>query len=384
MLIPLVLTFKIVDSHDVPDVFQQYLDPGFRYSLFQRPELVRSREDALRDGLNCVSLAHLVIRDLFGYTLPASLQSYELARDREHFEPVADPADLRAGDLVWFGLEGPEASLETFVPRFDGDNLVNWRDMPVKHVAVATGTRDGGGDPLLLHASKIAGTNVVWPLRRFRDYDRYQRIHVILRLRPAFRGPAVPDFATHYYRASRAPFLNLSDLPEEQALTVMADLTRERREGLQHRPFGRIYLDMRREAEDRLRRHFTRLGGRPERRVPHYFVLGESPWFSGLASDMREIRVPLAALPAEQTTVTWSDSFAAMEVTRDFGLTFTPRPYYGRLYRLADIPALAARHGLPEAGSQSYQGLVTADVPDTFVEIQLWSDAPVRRYFSRS
>jgi hypothetical protein len=46
-------------------------------------------------------------------------------------------------------------------------------------------------------------------------------------------GEFVPDFTTHYYRASRAPFLNLSDLsdlPDEQAVAVMAELTRERRE----------------------------------------------------------------------------------------------------------------------------------------------------------
>src|ERR1700733_666854 len=116
-------------------------------------------------------------------------------------------------------------------------------------------------------------------------------------------GEFVPDFATHYYRASRAPFLNLSDLADEQAVAVMAELTRERREGAQQRPFGRTYLEMRRTAEDR-----------PERRPPHYFVLGESPWFRGLAVDMEEIRVPLSDLPGAQTTVTWGDSFAAMEV----------------------------------------------------------------------
>lgn len=81
---------------------------------------------------------------------------------------------------------------------------------------------------------------------------------------PVSGGELVPDFATHYYRASRAPFLSLSDLPDEQATAVMAE-------------------------------------------------------------------------PGAQATVTWGDSFAAMEVTRDFGLAFAPRPYYGRLYRLADI-----------------------------------------------
>lgn len=193
-------------------------------------------------------------------------------------------------------------------------------------------------------------------------------------------GEAVPDFATHYYRASRAPFLNLSDLPGEQAAAVMAELTRERRAGLQHRPFGRTYLEMRRVAEARLRDRFTALGGRPERRAPHYLVLGESPWFRGLAADMEEVRVPLSGLPDAQVTVTWGDSFAAMEVTRDFGLAFAPKPYYGRLYRLADVAGLAARHGIPRPAPDGYAGLATADAPEAFVEIQLWSDAPVRGY----
>jgi hypothetical protein len=195
-------------------------------------------------------------------------------------------------------------------------------------------------------------------------------------------GESVPGFVTHYYRGSRAPFLSLSDLPDEQAAAVMAELIRERREGRQQRPFGRTYLEMRRIAEDRLRRRFLALGGRPQRRAPHYFVLGESPWFRGLAADMEEIRVTLGDLPDAQTTVTWGDSFAAMEVTRDFGLAFAQKPYYGRLYRLADIAGLAARYGIPRPAPDGYQGLAAADTPETFVEVQLWSDDPVRGYFA--
>ncbi len=39
-------------------------------------------------------------------------------------------------------------------------------------------------------------------------------------------GPltAVPSFVTHYYRADRRPFLNLSDLTESEAATVVAEL----------------------------------------------------------------------------------------------------------------------------------------------------------------
>jgi hypothetical protein len=59
---------------------------------------------------------------------------------------------------------------------------------------------------------------------------------------------------------------------------------------------------------------FVEAGGRPEWRSPHYFILGESPWFRGLAVNMKNVRLPLMALPHDQTSVTYPDSFAAMEV----------------------------------------------------------------------
>ena len=170
------------------EVFSRYLDPAFRYVVSQNPARVRSRQDALRDGLNCVALAHLVTRDLFGYTLPARLQSLELSRDQAHFEAVPDPERMQVGDLVWFGVDQPRVGLDEFVPQYDGDELMNGGDLPVKHVAICAGAGDDG-DRLLLHASSVDGTNALWPLKLFREYDRYRRIYAIRRLRQEFRHP---------------------------------------------------------------------------------------------------------------------------------------------------------------------------------------------------
>src|ERR1700728_2601732 len=120
------------------EVFSRYLDPAFRYVKSQSPARVRSRDDALRDGLNCVALAHLVIRDLFGYALPARLQALEMVRDLAHFWSVPGPERMRAGDLVWLGMDRPDVELEEFVPRYDGGELANFSDFPVKHVAICT------------------------------------------------------------------------------------------------------------------------------------------------------------------------------------------------------------------------------------------------------
>jgi len=135
-----------------------------------------------------VALAHLIVRDLFGCVLPARLQALELVRDRVFFEPVSGTGRLAAGDLVWFGVDSPGVDQAEFVPLYDGDELVNGGDFPVKHVAVCTGTGDGD-DHIMLHASAADGSNALWPLRRFRDHARYGRIYAIRRLRPEFRLP---------------------------------------------------------------------------------------------------------------------------------------------------------------------------------------------------
>lgn len=89
----------------------------------------------------------------------------------------------------------------------------------------------------------------------------------------------------------------------------MRQLMRERQAGLQHRIFGGTYLQMRRLTEQRLREAFLVIGGQPTRAAPHYFVLGESPWFRGLAEDMQEIRLLISELPASATSFTYPDSF---------------------------------------------------------------------------
>jgi hypothetical protein len=168
------------------EVFLRYLGPGFRYIRIQVPARVRTREDALRDGLNCAALAHLVTCGLFGCTLPASYQSLELVRDLEHFEPVGSPDRMQAGDLAWLGADRPLVRLEDFIPGYCGDELLNFNDFPVSHVAICTGIRKNG-DHVLPRASTVDGTSALWPLRESVHHDRYSPIYSIQRLRQEFR-----------------------------------------------------------------------------------------------------------------------------------------------------------------------------------------------------
>jgi hypothetical protein len=148
----------------------------------------------------------------------------------------------------------------------------------------------------------------------------------------------LPGFVTHYYLPGRQPFLSLSGLGDAELAAVLADLGALRRAGKQHRPFGPRYMELRRRTEVRLREMFVAAGGRPERPWPHYFVLGDSPWYAGLAENMQSIQLPLSALPPGQTTITYPDSFTAMGLGTDLGLGH-PGPATGACSSSANCPA---------------------------------------------
>ena len=137
---------------------KRYLEPGYRYDFNQGPKEVRSPEDALRSGINCVSLAHLAIKDLFDYELPSELHCAEMYRDTEHFVAVDADEPLLQGDLFWFGIKNPKIQAEEFKPVYDhSGNLINWFENPIKHVAMYTGIKNGDNDPVLLSFNSRGG-----------------------------------------------------------------------------------------------------------------------------------------------------------------------------------------------------------------------------------
>lgn len=164
-------------------ILQGFLNPGFVYRFEMGPGQVPDKDTAFRSGVNCVSLAHLVLKELFGQKLPGGLDCFEMFTDRERFAPVS-LGQAQMGDLVWFGRSCAEP-IDGFVPKYDQDgSLVNWQQYPLEHVAIATGSRDDAGDLQLLHATHFEGTTAVWPLTKFSEYARYAEVLGISRLRP--------------------------------------------------------------------------------------------------------------------------------------------------------------------------------------------------------
>ena len=191
----------------------------------------------------------------------------------------------------------------------------------------------------------------------------------------------VPDFVTHYYLADRQPFLNLSDVDDDAVMDVMQDLNQPRRAGTHRRSFGRTYIAWRRGTEARLRQLFIAAGGRPDRLAPHYFCLGESSWFAGLAENMQSLSLRVDDLPPTQCSFTLVDSFSAMGLGPEFGFPVAAEAHQQVVYPLSALDHVVHRFGLPAPCSIDYAGFEHRAV-DTYVEVQVWTDEPVRRFLS--
>ena len=179
----------------------------------------------------------------------------------------------------------------------------------------------------------------------------------------------LPPFLSHYYEAQIGPFVNLSDLPLEEA---EAELQRIRQVG---KTFASQrssdYLSIRRGLETRVRDLFIQKGGKPERERPHYMILGACPWGFSWYQNGCELRISLDQFQPEIVSFTYGDTFPAMR----FG---DGKPYRRQVYCLEELPELVREYGLPQEWNPD--GKLC---PDRYIEAQIWADAPLQIYINK-
>jgi hypothetical protein len=173
----------------------------------------------------------------------------------------------------------------------------------------------------------------------------------------------VPDTLCHYYDRASGPFRSLSRLPLQEAEQLMATIRLDPRRFAGRRPPD--YLARRHQLEQQIRDLFVVKGGQPRRASPHYLTLGPCPWLRTWYPDGMELCIPITACRSDMLSFTYGDSFPAMRV-RD------GRPYRGKVYTLAELPAIIAAFGLPQEWNGDGQG-----GPERYIEAQLWDDPPL-------
>lgn len=180
-------------------------------------------------------------------------------------------------------------------------------------------------------------------------------------------------FLYHYYDKSIGPFVNLSDLPLDQAQSVLdtIKMTKPRSQSAQRNP---AYVENRRRCEDILRKAFLAKGGLPERLAPHYMVVEHSPWLSTWYEESASIKIPISDFDLKTISFTYGDSMPTFSPTVNDG-----KEYRHKLYTYDEIVALIAKYGLPQDWNDD-----GAHGPERYIEAHIWSDDTIDRFLRRT
>lgn len=164
----------------------------------------------------------------------------------------------------------------------------------------------------------------------------------------------------HYYEHKIGPFVNLSDLPLDEAKKIQSEINQKGAVFASKRDDN--YLEIRRELEDKVRDLFIAKGGKPKRSRPNYMTLGPCPWLLEWYVDGRELSIPLSSFSKDVISFTYGDTFPAMRYKDG-------KPYRGVVYTVNEIADVVRKYGLPqEWNPDGTKG------PERYIEAQIWTD----------
>ena len=183
----------------------------------------------------------------------------------------------------------------------------------------------------------------------------------------------IPNYITHYYLADRQPFLSLSELKLEKQHSIFNELLdRHKVDPTYHRRYGIDYINKRKTIENTLRSRFIERGGKPTRKHPFYFVLGDSAWFKHLNRNHSEIRISIKELNPATVSFTYPDSYVA--------LSSNTKPYHGKVFLLHELECVVNKYGLPVDDSfLNYDSYWIGDF-EKYIEFQIWENEIIQPF----
>ena len=173
----------------------------------------------------------------------------------------------------------------------------------------------------------------------------------------------------HYYDKRSGPFKSLTALPKTEALTVLERIKRDRPSSQSaQRDTG--YISKRMNCERIVREEAVKKGVLMDIISPHYFVVEHSPWLSTWFEDPGVIKIQIEEFDTNKISFTYGDSMP----------TFSPRvkdgkEYRKKVYTYKEILCIIDRYGLPQDWNDD-----GAHGPERYIEAQVWTDEPIKRY----
>lgn len=134
--------------------------------------------ETAKEGLNCVTLIHIVYREVFGVSLAPSLRAIELYFQNDFFESPDLSSKKQVGDIAFWARDNVEEVLTEYRPAFDvNGNLIG--KCPF-HLAMYIG-ENKKDEALFVHANFIDKNVGIWTEKRIRSYIRYSTLLALKR-----------------------------------------------------------------------------------------------------------------------------------------------------------------------------------------------------------
>ena len=175
----------------------------------------------------------------------------------------------------------------------------------------------------------------------------------------------------HYYDASIGPFVNLSDIPIEEAREVLAKIV-VNKPNTQSATRSSSYMDRRHYIENILKTEFKKKGGIVKRHAPHYMVVEHSPWLDTWFVNTAHIKIPIEEFDVTTISFTYGDAFP---VFSDNQHKMDDMEFRRVVYTYDGILLIIKKYGLPQDWNND-----GAHGPSRYVEAHIWSDDTINKY----
>ncbi|WP_242883315.1 hypothetical protein [Lacrimispora sphenoides] len=173
----------------------------------------------------------------------------------------------------------------------------------------------------------------------------------------------------HYFDKTIGPFVNLSDLPIDEAKLIL-DTIKITKPNSQSAKRHDKYVEYRRNCENIIRSEFENKGGIINRKSPHYMVIEHSPWLSTWYENSAFIKIPIEKFDIKTISFTYGDSMPTFSQTINDG-----KEYRKKLYTYDEILKIIEKYGLPQDWNDDGKY-----GPERYIEAHVWSDEIINKY----
>ncbi len=169
----------------------------------------------------------------------------------------------------------------------------------------------------------------------------------------------------HYYDKRSGPFKSLTELPEEEAFSVLQKVKKERPNSFASQR-DMDYIVKRKKCETLVKKQAGEKGIIMDISSPHYMVVEACPWLESWFEEPGVIAIPIERFDTSKISFTYGDSMP----------TFSPRvndgkEYRKKVYTYDEILDIIDKYGLPQDWNAD-----GSHGPERYIEAQVWTDIP--------